>query len=280
MEHFTGVEGVQLAAERAGDDRAPAVLFFHGGGQTRHAWGTAVAQLAAAGWQAWSIDMRGHGDSDWSPDGRYTIDRFAGDVAAVAAEFDRPSLVGASLGGISALTAVGEGLVPTANSLVLVDITPRFEPEGARRVHAFMSKGVDGFASLEDVADAIADYLPHRRRPRDLTGLNKNLRCGDDGRWYWHWDPRFLQLADEANEIRPLATEERLVEASGRVDVPTLLVRGALSDVVSDHGVDDLKQHIPHAEVAVVGGAGHMVAGDRNDAFNSTVIEFLGRHRP
>lgn len=280
MEHVPTAGSVDLAADHRGDPDDPPVLLFHGGGQTRHAWGGALAKLADSGWNAWSFDMRGHGDSEWSPDGTYSLDLFAADVAAVASRFDRPSLVGASLGGVAALAAVGEGHVPDAQSLVLVDITPRIEEAGARRVHEFMAKGVDGFASLEEVADAIADYLPHRKRPSDLDGLRKNVRRRPDGRWGWHWDPRFLQLGDSAGEIRPLVTTERLQAASDGVRVPTLLVRGSLSDVVGNEGVEDLRRHIPHAEVAVVEGAGHMVAGDQNDAFNASIVDFLARHRP
>lgn len=278
-QYLTGSEGVSIAGHRCGDDDAPVALLFHGGGQTRHAWGNALQVLADHGWQAWTFDMRGHGDSGWSDDGRYSIDRFAADVAAVANRFERPNLIGASLGGLASLVAVGEGLVEDPASLVLVDITPQFEIDGARRVHEFMSKGIDGFATLDDAADTVAGYLPHRTRPSDHEGLRKNLRQRDDGRWYWHWDPRFLQLGDEAGEIRPLATEERLVAASTNVDVPTLLVRGTLSDVVGPAGAAAFQRHIPHAELAEVDGAGHMVAGDRNDAFNASILEFLERHR-
>src|SRR4051794_29693089 len=109
-----GVNGIRLAADEAGDHSDPAVLMFHGGGQTRHAWGGAIATLASQHWFATSFDTRGHGDSDWSPDGVYTLDTFAGDVAVIAARYERPVLVGASLGGLSSLLAIGEGHVPHA----------------------------------------------------------------------------------------------------------------------------------------------------------------------
>ncbi|WP_116997252.1 alpha/beta fold hydrolase [Desertimonas flava] len=280
MKYLAGVDGATIAADHCGDLDDPAVLLFHGGGQTRHAWGGALEALAAAGWNAWSFDLRGHGDSSWSDDGQYTIERFAGDVAAVAGQFDRPSIVGASLGGIASLAAVGEGLAPDVHSLVLVDITPSFEADGARRVHDFMTQGINGFASLDDVADAVAAYLPQRPRPRDPDGLRKNLRQGDDGRWYWHWDPNFLQLGDSMEERHPFGSDERMFAAARAVEIPTLLVRGALSDVVTADGAAAFTTFIPHAEVAEVGGAGHMVAGDRNDDFNAAILDFLDRHRP
>src|SRR3954462_1191888 len=111
--------GVGLAANVYGEPGAPPVLLLHGGGQTRHAWGSAATAFAAAGRRAYSIDLRGHGNSDWSPDGAYGLARFAADVETVATGlYERPALVGASLGGLAALIAVGESEQPIATALV------------------------------------------------------------------------------------------------------------------------------------------------------------------
>src|SRR5690606_10858671 len=99
----------------------------------------------------------------------------------------RPVLVGASLGGLTALLLEGEIAPGTARGLVLVDVAPRVEPEGVLRIHAFMTAHPDGFADLEEAAAAISDYLPHRPRRGVPPGLAKNLRRGADGRWRWHW---------------------------------------------------------------------------------------------
>ncbi|HEY4333875.1 MAG TPA: alpha/beta hydrolase [Ilumatobacteraceae bacterium] len=277
-----GVDGVRLAAEASGDPADPTVLLFHGGGQTRHAWGGAASALAAKHWYAVTVDLRGHGDSDWAPEGVYDLDGFAGDVRRVAEAFARPVLVGASLGGIASLTAIGESAEPIAAALVLVDVTPRLEREGVQRIGDFMRLGVEGFDSLEDVADAVATYLPNRKRPADISGLRKNVRQRDDGKWVWHWDPAFfarIEGQDQTGEPTGgrFTPEDRLDDAARRVTVPTLLVRGGASDVVSPEGAAQLKQMIPAAEVVDVAGAGHMVAGDRNDRFNAAVIEFLER---
>jgi pimeloyl-ACP methyl ester carboxylesterase len=276
---------VTIRGDALGDPADPPVVLIHGGGQTRHSWRNTAEQLSAGGWYAVSIDLRGHGDSDWSPDHVYTIDRFAGDVAAVARSLDRPpALVGASLGGISSMLAIGESPAGLARALVLVDVAPRLEATGVDRIRAFMQSGSDGFPTLEDAADAIAAYNPHRPRPSDLSGLRKNLRQRDDGRWYWHWDPAFVSPAsqgvgqglDGLPQDR-FAPRERLERAASAVDVPALLVRGGSSDLLSEEGARDLLALIPHAEYVDVAGAGHMVAGDRNDRFNDAVTEFLGR---
>jgi pimeloyl-ACP methyl ester carboxylesterase len=270
--------GIELAADIYGDPEAPPVLLLHGGGQTRHAWGTAAAALAASGRHAVSIDARGHGNSDWSPDGIYGIDRFASDVTALATSFSQPpALIGASLGGLSSMVAVGDSEALIATSLVLVDVAPRIEREGSLKIQGFMRAGMRGFDTLEDAADSIAAYIPHRPRPKNVAGLAKNLRQLGDGRWYWHWDPRFITNREGVDGQEGLVRHERLQEAAQRVTIPTLLVRGRMSDIVSDASVAELQDLIPHAEVVNVAGAGHMVAGDKNDVFNDAVIEFVER---
>jgi non-heme chloroperoxidase len=271
-------DGLTLAADAYGDERDPPVVLLHGGGQTRHAWGGAASALAAAGRYTLSVDLRGHGDSDWAKDGDYEMDAFASDVRAVATGLPRPPvLVGASLGGLASLVAVGASDGPIATALVLVDVTPTIEQEGADHIRGFMKEGSRGFDRLEDAADAIAAFIPHRPRPQDLSGLRKNLRQPDDGRWYWHWDPRFIHGRDGVDGQEGLVDHDRLAAIARRVTVPTLLVRGKMSDIVSDRGARELQELIPHAEVVDVAGAGHMVAGDRNDAFNRAVIDFVWR---
>jgi pimeloyl-ACP methyl ester carboxylesterase len=269
-------DGVELAADVYGDESHPPVLLLHGGGQTRHAWGSAAATFAAAGRCAYSIDLRGHGHSDWSPDGIYGMTRFSGDIRVIASNLaTKPALVGASLGGLSSMVAVGETTDPIATSLVLVDVAPQVEKVGSQKIGGFMRAGMRGFDTLEDAADSIAEYIPHRPRPNDLSGLRKNLRQRGDGRWYWHWDPRFITNQEGLDGQAGLVHHERLCAAARRITIPTLLVRGKMSDIVSDQSVSELRELIPHAEVVDVAGAGHMVAGDKNDAFNHAVIGFV-----
>lgn len=274
---LAGSGGLALTADVWGDPSQPGVLLLHGGGQTRHAWGTTGAVLAQAGWYAVSLDLRGHGDSAWAEDGDYSIEAYADDLVAVVRSFARPpAVVGASLGGLTALLAAGEsGCAMLA--LVLVDCAPRLEPDGVQRIMAFMRGGLAGFASLEEAADAVAAYMPHRKRPKDLGGLRKNLRLHDDGRYRWHWDPRFV-----SGEQRPSPSRQpdRLLTAARQLRVPTLLVRGRMSDVVSEAGAAEFVASVPHAEFIDVLDAGHMVAGDRNDVFSAAVVDFLQRHRP
>jgi pimeloyl-ACP methyl ester carboxylesterase len=277
---FVGRDGNRLAADAAGAPGDPPVVLLHGGGQTRHSWGTTLNVLGARGWRAYSVDLRGHGDSAWAADGDYTLDAFAGDVIAISRALDEPpALVGASLGGVASLAAIGEHPDDAvARALVLVDVAPRIEEAGSMRIGQFMAEHMaNGFASLDEVADAIQRYNPHRPRPSNIEGLKKNLRRHDDGRWYWHWDPAFIggRLGGPDETRSSLIDPARLQIAARAIRIPTLLVRGRVSDLLSEEGAQELLELVPHACLADVAGAGHMVAGDRNDLFNDAVVSFL-----
>lgn len=267
--------GLALAADVLGPPDAPTVVLGHGGGQTRHSWARAGRELAAAGYRVVNYDLMGHGQSDWDPQGRYDLADRAEDLrAAVSAGTTPFALVGASLGGATALKAATEGLDPGA--IVLVDIVPMMAPAGVARIMEFMNARPDGFADLEEAADAIAAYRPERPRPSDLSGLSKNLRLDEDGRYRWHWDPRMFDRREGSADFLLKVMDE----ADWTDRIPTMLVRGLKSDLVTDEGVADLRRRIPALEVANIGGAGHMVAGDRNDQFNAAAIEFLARVMP
>jgi pimeloyl-ACP methyl ester carboxylesterase len=268
-------DGLVVVLERFGrSSERPPVLLLHGGGQTRHSWSGTAGQLAARGYEAWTMDLRGHGDSDWAGDGDYTTDAMVEDLDAVCAEIGRPPvLVGASMGGMVGLVSEGSLRPGRFRGLVLVDIATQLEAAGVERIVGFMSAAPDGFATLDEAADAIAAYRPNRPRPSNLDGLRKNLRRGDDGRWRWHWDPAFL-----SGKSRDGRTDvDTLGDAARSLTVPTLLVRGRLSDMLSLDGVAAFRQQCPHARFVDIADAGHMVVGDRNDAFTAAVIDFVDR---
>jgi pimeloyl-ACP methyl ester carboxylesterase len=289
-----GAGGVALRGDAWGPPEGRPVVLLHGGGQTRHSWAAAGRHIGAQGWLGVALDLRGHGESDWAGEGRYLPDHFVADLRAVARVLGRPPIVvGASLGGMTGLLAEGESEGGVLAGLVLVDVTPRIEPEGVSRIIEFMLARPEGFASLEEAAEAVAAYRRHRAPPRDLAGLRKNLRRAEDGRWHWHWDPAFIgrDRVGDAEELKRLALSglgeggaapgprfndaDRLLAAARRLRIPTLLVRGRESDVVSEQGVEEFLAAVPHARYADVSEAGHMVAGDRNDAFNAAVLGFL-----
>lgn len=281
---LSGGDDIRLAA----DLREPAertkklapVMLLHGGGQTRHSWDGTADMLAKCGHVTVTVDARGHGESDRSPGGDYRWELFAQDVIAIADQLaesygQRPVAVGASMGGLSSLGA--QTTRPgTLAAIALVDITPRMRPDGVDRILGFMAdRATEGFESPEEAAEAIAGYLPHRPRPRSLAGLRKNLRRHDDGRYYWHWDPAFVRTMTAQAENRETRLEW-LEEGVRSMTVPLMLVRGSRSELISDDEVAHFLELAPHTRVVDIRGAGHMVAGDRNDAFGDAVLDFLG----
>ncbi|GLT02593.1 putative hydrolase [Sphingobium jiangsuense] len=276
VQRFRSADGTPIVADIVGAPDRPTVVLAHGGGQTRHSWNGALRALAGEGYRVINYDGRGHGDSGWSSDGVYTLDLRAQDLRAVLTGTTGPvALVGASMGGATAMKLVSDGYRPAA--LILVDIVPRPEKAGVQRIIAFMRGHPDGFASLEEAAAAIAAYNPDRPRPSSPEGLHRNLRLGADGRYRWHWDPMIVQRTEalERSEI-----EDAMAGLAQARSVPALVVRGMHSDVVSDESIDHFRTVLPHLEVFQVPGAGHMVAGDRNDAFNGGIVDFLHRHMP
>jgi pimeloyl-ACP methyl ester carboxylesterase len=244
---FEGFERIHLVADVWGDDGGWPVLLMHGGGQTHHARGDAAETLARNGWKAVSLDLRGHGDSEWALNGDYSFTAYEADCVAVVDQLGHPPvLVGASLGGITPMLAEGGSDRVVSSGLVIVDVTHRTNPAGVQRIRDFMASGVRGFATLEEAADAIAAYTPHRPRRVNPAGLMKVLRQRRDGRWYWHWDPKFLD--HDRTEV-PRREFEALFDAAMRnIAVPTLLVRGKLSDVVTEEGVQEFLRLIPGAK--------------------------------
>jgi pimeloyl-ACP methyl ester carboxylesterase len=276
-----GPAGVRIVADRLGDPQARAVVFLHGAGQTRRSWSKAAAAVAQRGWQAVTVDLRGHGESDWSSEADYRVVTFAGDVHEVLRKLPpQPVLVGASLGGFTSMLLAGELCPGIASAVVLVDIVPHMDQSGGMRILAFMAERMEaGFGSLGEVADALAEYNPHRRRPTDLDGLTANLRRRGD-RWYWHWDPQFISGAAAFQPVEATDPDRMYaaVDTILRGGVPMLLVRGQMSDLVSQAGADEFLARFPQVEFTDVRGAGHMVAGDRNDIFAGAVLDFLARH--
>jgi pimeloyl-ACP methyl ester carboxylesterase len=274
---FEGADGIRLAGMARGPEDGPTVLMLHGGGQTHWAWRRTVEALANRGFRAVAVDMRGHGDSDWSPGGLYRHDVYGHDMVAVAKQLPpKVAMVGASLGGIAGMIA--EGLLSPGlfSSLTLVDITAKPNMDGVARIQKFMGTHVvEGFASLEEAAEVIAGYAKNRDKRGPSDSLARYLRLGEDGRYRWHWDPAFMNQFDIA---KPDSRAE-MVAAATNLNLPVHLIRGGASDLVTAEDADEFLKLVPHARYTDIAGAGHMVVGDRNDAFSEAIIAFLEEHR-
>ncbi len=275
---YTGVDGVILVGDEwnhdgAESDPRPTILMLHGGGQNRHSWKNTGQILADRGFRVVAVDTRGHGDSDRAPEADYALESLTGDVLHIIDGIGTPVvLIGASMGGLTGIMVADAAGPEKVTKLVLVDVVPRFEKSGSARIRDFMFSHVHGFDSLEEAAAAVAEYLPHRAKPRSPEGLKKNLRYRD-GRWHWHWDPAFLTKPRDD----PFERVDKMENAAMRLQIPILLIRGKLSDVVSTEGVNNFLAKVPQAEFVELSEAGHTAAGDDNDAFSEVVVDFVTR---
>ncbi len=265
-----------IVADTFGNPEDKPVVFLHGGGQTRHSWGDTAKIIAKNGYYALALDARGHGDSSWSASGDYNIEDLGNDLREVIKQIGKnPAIIGASMGGLTSLIAEGEASNSISSAIILVDIAPKTEQKGIERIFAFMSSNKHGFASMEEAAESVSAYLPNRTKPKDHSRLEKNLRLREDGRYYWHWDMKMLELWKSITPDQQIKNESRMYQAAKNLKVPTMIVRGGMSDVVSEKVMAEFLDEVPHVRSVNVSDAGHMVAGDSNHAFTNAVLDFL-----
>ncbi len=238
--NFTGFGGLKIVADIYGDENDPSVLLLPGGMQTRHVWKQAARLMAQAGRFVICPDLRGHGDSDISEDGNYTLDSFIADLIAILAQLSsRPVIVGSTFGGWIALTALGEAEVPLATGLVLTNPPPEISSDNAKTLTRTVGKRIDE-QSENDTFD------------------QKILDGGFD----------FVDL------------ETRLHNAAKHLKCPTLIVRGTDDQTSLPQSTDVLADLVADCEVAEIEGGGHYVAFDNADDFNAVLLEFVERHIP
>lgn len=267
-------DGLNLVADAYGEPAAPPVCFFHGGGQSRRSWAGSARRVAQAGYYGLTFDLRGHGESAWSRDGDYLVEAFGRDVEAILDQLDRPAaLVGASRGGQSALIG-GSRRPDIVRLIVLADVAPLLNDKGIDHIRAFFRASDEGFASLDEAADALHRYLGQPRLEK-VSGLAKSMR-EQDGRLFWHWDPR--TTAPEF--LHPPSEGAALAAAARRVTTPVVLVKAGLSGILSDESVRHFQALTPQLKVEVAEGVGHMFTGDQNDAFAERLLRHLTEHLP
>jgi pimeloyl-ACP methyl ester carboxylesterase len=269
-------DGVEIATESAGAADGQAVLLLHGAGQTRQSWRRVSARLMAKGMRVISADMRGHGESDWSPDGNYRYPRLVADVEAIVRHFGGPMiLVGASIGGKIAMCTAAYCDAPIASALVMIDIVPRTNIAAMDRMLGGMRPPVGGFESLDAAAQALASGSDTPFVSGSGERLRRSMRQDAQGRWHWHWDPAFMRSKEQGTDAT--SSLGYMEDAARRTHVPLLLARGERSEIVTDDGVAAFRAIVPQLEVATIAGAGHMLVGDQNDIFSDRIEDFIAR---
>jgi pimeloyl-ACP methyl ester carboxylesterase len=250
----------------------PPVVFLHGGGLNAHTWDLVCASLRGER-HCLALDQRGHGDSEWSPEMDYATESHVADLEAFlrTLEIERCVLVGMSLGGVNALAWAGQHSRRLAG-LVLVDIGPEVRTEGVRKIAAFTSEATP-LDSIDHFVDRALTFNPRRNRELLRRSLLHNLRRMPDGRWMWKYDQRHRGRAPDPDAYA--RRRALLWSAVDAVECPTLVVRGAQSDVFHDEDAERLTGRLRRGRWVRVEGAGHTVQGDNPAGLLVALREFL-----
>ena len=256
--HHVILRGMRFHYLDWGTPGRPPMLFLHGGGLNVHTWDLVCASLKTER-RCLALDQRGHGDSEWSPEMDYATESHAADLDAFVDRLglDRFVLVGMSLGGANALAWAGTHSQRLAG-LVLVDVGPETRAAGRAKIQAFTSEATP-LDSVEGYVNRALAFNPRRDATLLRRSLLHNLRQMPDGKWMWKYDQRHRGRIDPAaNERR----RELLWSAVSGVKCPTLVVRGAESDVFHDEDAEKLSRALPDGRWVKIEKAGHTVQGD------------------
>ena len=273
-----GVDGLSLHLLQWSDE-GPPLLFLHGFDNDAHVWEEFAPTLAPY-YRTLALDQRGHGESDWDTEGRYDHETMARDVEAVldTLGIKRVALVGHSLGGRVAIRFSGRNPERMAG-LVIVDCGPEFDPRGVTRIQLETQTADPSFRSVEAFGDLLARRYPEAE-PATLERLAGHwLRRRPDGRFEPKTDPGFGRVRGEmsAEPSRDWAREEaaRLWDALERTPCPTLVIRGAASDVLDPDTAERMAEEaLPKGRLEVIPRAGHSVMLDNPKAFQEALVRF------
>jgi pimeloyl-ACP methyl ester carboxylesterase len=277
IDRFAAAAGVRLHYLDWGSAGTQPVIFLHGFGLTAHTWDV-VCDLLHARAHCVAPDLRGHGDSEWSSDGRYPLQDHVDDLEHLIHELHivRPVLVGMSLGGLVSLLFASRRADLVA-ALVLVDSGPRLRRPGANRIRDFMAAPAEA-DSIEEFVDRAVTFNPLRRKEQLRRSLMNNLRETEEGRWTWKYDRRLVtgpRLDDERAEAERAALQDTLWKATRAIKCPTLVVRGSASDLFLDSDATELVGELEHGQGVLIEGAGHNIQGDRPYALSAALRTFL-----
>lgn len=272
IERSVNVNGLKLAYQEWGNPSATPIVMLHGFGVSGHMFDEFAERMQDRYWLL-ALDQRGHGDSDWSESGDYSREAFVEDLEGFrkALGLEKFILVGHSMGGLNAVSYVNR-YPGHVTALVLVDVGPESSKEGVDNIVRF-TRGPDEL-DFEEFVQMAHRFNPRRTLENIRERMRHRLKPTESGKWTWKFDRRFRQPDSGLTVGWRLSTDE-LWNLFRSINVPTLLVRGAESDVLSAEVAERVVQEMPAARLVTIPGAGHSVPGDNPDAFTEAVASFL-----
>ena len=272
QDRFASANGLRFHYLEWGDPANPAMLLLHGFAQTCHSWDF-IALAFSDRFRVISMDQRGHGDTDWAPDGDYSPEAHQKDTHAFveALGLDEVVLIGLSMGGRNALTYAANH-PERVKAVVIVDAAPENLRAGSQNIRRFIQQD-DELDSVEEFVERVLKYNP-RRSPDQVRGsIMHNLKQLPSGKWTWKYD-RLLRSSDRRWQSDPGLTS-RLWGYVESLNPPALVVRGARSDLIATRTAEEMHRRIPNCTLATVENAGHLVPGDNPAGFARTVSDFI-----
>lgn len=272
QEKFVKANGIDFHYLEWGNKDNPPLLLLHGFAQTCHSWDFVALSLSDK-FRVVALDQRGHGDTSWDIDGDYSPGKYQEDLRSVIDRLglDNLILIGLSMGGRNAFTFAAENK-SLVKSLIIVDAAPQNQKIGSENIRRFVQQE-DELDSIEDFVARVMEYNP-RRSPKQIRGsIRHNLKQLPSGKWTWKYD-KVLRSGDAIlNHNREYS--DKLWSDADSVDVPTLIVRGSASDVISMETGEELHKRIIKSQLVTIEDAGHLVVGDNPSGFCEAVKGFL-----
>ena len=266
---FVQANGMCLHYLDWGNPAKPKMLLLHGGAQGAHSWDF-FALAMRDHFHIVALDQRGHGDSDWSAAGDYDTPFHVADVDAFtdAIGFNHFNLIGLSMGGRNAYSFAAAN-PDKIHHLIIIDVGPDVQAEGRRHIREFL-EGTETFETFDWLVERVRRFNPRRPEEQIRGSLLNNLKQMDDGHWTWKHDRRRGIRRDRGGEMNQAAWQ-----ALASVKAPTLIVRGAESNILSAQTADKMFNTVQNSQLVEVPKAGHLVQGDNPLGFEAVVRQFL-----
>jgi pimeloyl-ACP methyl ester carboxylesterase len=267
-EVFVETPEVRLRYLEWGDPGQASLLLLHGIGQTAHTWAYFATAMQPY-YCVIALDLRGHGESSWAPDGDYSLEAHARDLDSFLQQLKLKdfTIVGFSLGGRSAMWLTDRHPAKVRR-LVITDVGPERPKFAGSQARRFMS-GPDLLGSVEEFVERSMQFNSRRNREALRQSLLHNLRQLPDGRWTWKYDP---VLRGPNRQTFPWGD---LWPVVARINCPTLIVRGEESPVLAPEQAARMLELMPDSRMVTISSAGHTVMGDNPVEFEAKVKPFL-----
>jgi len=264
-------DGLKLHFLDWGNENDPVCILLHGFAQTAHSWDFISLSLSQK-YRVIVLDQRGHGDSDWDKDKRYSTEYFVKDINNLVKNnnLNNFNLIGLSMGGRNSYYYASENQ-NMINKLVIVDTGPETIKKGSSNIKNFVQMN-DELDSIEEFVERIKKYNPHRTEGHIRGNILNNIKQLENGKWTWKYDSFLRSGFSNRNTHQKNEDQWKILE---KIETPTLIVKGGKSDILAESTLEKMSDVMANAQSVTVEEAGHLVPGDNPIEFTKILLKFL-----